>query len=135
MKEDKEKISMILDPCGSGGRMMRVGEIDGLPPRTEAPFFFGKTRKPYSWSWGKKGVPYYCAHCCVLEILDVERFGFPRRVVQFPKKPDQPCTWLFYKDPNAIPDIYFTRIGKEKDPSKFVAIPPASSSRVKKQKS
>jgi hypothetical protein len=123
IKEDKRKYVMTLSPCGSGGRMGRTGEVDNLPPRTGPPFFFGKTQKPYFWSWGKAGVPYYCAHCCVLEILDTERFGFPRRVIHSPEKPGNPCVWIFYKNPQDIPDSCFERIGQKKDPSRFKSIP------------
>lgn len=123
VREDREKYTMILNPCGSGGRMMRTGELDKLSPRTGAPYFFGKTKKPYSWSWGKRGVPYYCAHCCILEILDTERFGYPRKIILYPESSGKPCTWLFYKNPQDIPEIYFKRIGRKKDPDMFVPIP------------
>ena len=132
VKEDRKKYTMIMNPCGSGGRMMRTGELDKLPPRTETPYFFGKTKKPYFWSWGRKGVPYYCAHCCILEILDTETFGYPRKIILCPESPEKPCTWLFYKNPKDIPEVYFKSIGKEKDPGKFVPIPVHASAKSRR---
>jgi hypothetical protein len=118
--EDEEKYIMTFDPCGSGGRMRRTGEIDGLPPRTDPPFNLGRTSKPYPWSWSKAGVPYYCAHCCVWnEQLTVESVGYPVRVTEYSDDPGKPCAFHYYKKPELIPEHYFTRIGKVKDPSKF----------------
>jgi hypothetical protein len=123
VREDEEKYTLILDPWGSGGRMMRIGELDKLPPRTGRPYHFGKTKKAHFWSWGKKGVPFYCTHCCIIEIIDIETFGYLRKIILYPEKPEKPCVWLFYKDPLDIPEVYFKQVGKKKDPSKFVSIP------------
>jgi hypothetical protein len=120
--EEEDRYVMILDPCGSGGRMMRTGELDNLPPRTGAPYNLGVTKKPYPWTWNLAGVPYYCAHCCVwMEILPIESRGYPVRIHEWPRKPEDPCINYFYKSPELIPEIYFNRVGKKKDPSKFKA--------------
>lgn len=114
--EEKDRYVMSFDPCGSGGRMRRVGELDGIPPRTGPPFNFGRTKKAYHWSWGKVGVPYYCVHCCVWsEILPVELIGYPVRVCEYSDNPQDPCAWIFYKKAELIPEQYFTRIGKKKE--------------------
>jgi hypothetical protein len=111
---------MGFNPCGSGGRMRRIGEVDKTPPRTGKVFNLGVTKKAYPWSWGKVGVPYYCIHCCVFhEILPIEWRGYPIKITEYSDDPMAPCYWYFYKDPALIPDHYFTRIGKKKDPSKF----------------
>lgn len=121
--EDDEKYIMTFNPCGSGQRMRRTGEIDGLPPRNEEPLNLGVTSQPYTWSWSKAGVPYYCAHCCVMnEQITSEGLGYPLRVTMYSDDPSVPCAFHYYKNPDNIPEEYFTRIGKVKDPSKFIRL-------------
>ncbi len=111
--EEPDRFVMYLDPCGSGGRMRRIG-------RLEPPYGFGKTKKAYPWSWSKANVPYYCTHCCIFsELLPTEWLGYPTRVCEFSENPNDPCVMLFYKKPELIPEKYFERLGKKKDVSKF----------------
>jgi hypothetical protein len=113
--EEKDRYIIEGDPCGSGGRMRRKGELDGIAPITGPPLNLGVTSKPYDWSWSKKGVPYYCAHCCVwTEQVPIEKTGVPLRVVDYQDDPEAPCRFLFYKQPHDIPEEYYTRIGKKK---------------------
>lgn len=121
ISEEEDRYIISLNPCGSGGRMRRTGEMDGIPPRSGPPFNLGTTSKPYPWSWNKAGVPYYCVHCCVWnEQLSIEAVGYPIRVTGYCDDPEKPCAFIYYKDPDLIPEHYFTRVGKVKDPSKFV---------------
>jgi len=123
IREDDEKYEMTFHPCGSGGRMRRKGELDNIPPRTGPPFNLGRTKKPYPWSWDKAGVPYYCIHCCLWgEIIPIENQGYPARITEFKDDPKEPCSFIFYKSPDLIPDHYFTRLGFKKDPSKFIKL-------------
>ena len=72
----------------------------------------GVTKKAYSWSWGKAGVPYYCAHCCLLWELDaVKQNGRLLRIHENVTDFDKPITHLLYKDEASIPDDYYDRIG------------------------
>lgn len=120
IREEEDRYVMSFDPCGSGGRMRRGSDLDLTPPRTGPPYSLGRTKKPYPWSWGKAGVPYYCTHCCIMsEIIPIENQGYPLRVCDYSDNPQDPCVWLFYKDPHSIPEKYFTRVGKVKDPAKF----------------
>ena len=119
--EEEDRYVLTIDPCGSGGRLRREGEIDGTPPRTEPPYNLGSTSKGYPWSWGKAGVTYYCIHCCVWgELIPIEALGYPVRVTEYNDDPKGPCKCYFYKKPELIPEEYFTRVGKVKDPSKFI---------------
>jgi hypothetical protein len=114
--EESDRFVLTFDPCGAGGRMRRIGETDKTPPRTEPPYNLGKTKNAYPWSWGKKGVIYYCLHCCMMsEIMPIEWGGFPVRVCEYPDNPNDPCVWIFYKEPELIPEKYYTRVGKKKD--------------------
>lgn len=114
--EEKERYAMEFDPCGSGGRIRRR---EASSNTRDSPHF-GKTKRAHPWSWGKVGVPYYCVHCCLWhEILPIQWRGYPIKVTEYSDDPMAPCYFYFYKDPALIPEHYFTRIGKKKDPSLF----------------
>jgi hypothetical protein len=102
IREEADKYVVTYDPCGTGGRLRRARDV-------------GKTKKPHPWSWGKKGIPYYCTHCCVhWEILPIEQQGYPIRITMLGDRPEDPCIHLFYKKPEFIPEEYFERVGKKK---------------------
>lgn len=108
--EEEDRYSVVMDPCGSGGRMRR-----GDPQsRLEPPYDFGVSQEPHDWSWGEKGVPYYCAHCALNEILPMEWGGYPLWVTGYDADASKPCAWHFYKTADAIPEHYFTRVGRRK---------------------
>lgn len=112
--EEEDRISIKMDPCGSGGRMRRGDPVDGTPSRLRPPYNFGVTEKGYPWSWGRKGVPYYCIHCAINEILPIEWGGYPLWVTGYSEDALDPCFWHFYKSPKLIPEVYFTRLGFQK---------------------
>lgn len=104
IQEDEEKFTFVLDPCGSGGRLIR---------RSDDPRY--RTKGVHPWSHMKANMPYYCIHCFFIwEIRSIETVGYPRVVYEIPEKPGDPCIQLMYKDPNEIPDIYFERLGRKK---------------------
>lgn len=118
--EDEEKIVIAFDACGSGGRMRRRGEIDRLPARQDAPYRFGTTSAPHPMGWGRSNVPYYCLHCAAYaEMQSIDQIGYPSRVTLFDPDHDKPCAWAFYKRPEDIPEEYFRRLGKVRDPARF----------------
>lgn len=119
--EDDEKFVIEFDACGSGGRMRRQGAIDGLPARQDAPFRFGTTSAAHPMGWGRTNVPYYCLHCAAYaEMQSVDQIGYPSRVTLFNPDHSKPCAWAFYKRPEDTPQEYFDRIGKRRDPKRFV---------------
>ncbi len=102
LTEDDEKWMLSYHPCGSGGRLWMMGKM-------------GLTQKPHPWSWSRKGVPYYCAHCAMgKEIIPIELRGYPIRIHVPGEKPGDPCVQFFYKKPELIPEEYFARVGKAK---------------------
>lgn len=113
--EDENRISIKMDPCGSGGRMRRGDPVDGTPSRFSPPYNFGATKEPHWWCWNRRGVPYYCVHCAINEILPIEWGGYPLWVTGYSNDADEPCYWHFYRKPELIPDKYFTRLGFKKD--------------------
>jgi hypothetical protein len=113
--EEDDRWILSFDPCGSGGRMRRSDPGRGQTPRTEAPFSFAVTEEAHDWSWGRKGVCLYCAHCAVVnEILPIESLGTPMRMTENPENPDDQCRWTIYKSPDAVPDWVYERVGKQR---------------------
>jgi hypothetical protein len=107
--EEKERFVFQWDPCGSGGALRRRAVAQGKEVES--------AKDAHTWTWGKKGVCLYCSHCSMVnEILPIENFGYPNRITEYPEKPGDPCTWYIYKDPDDIPEEYYTRIGKTKPP-------------------
>jgi hypothetical protein len=138
LQEFDDRWELSFDPCGSGGRILRGDEIEGTGSRVLAPYEFGVTQEAHDWSWGEKGVCYYCAHCSfTMEILPAERWGHPVRTVDPPlwRGPDDPstrraCKWTVWKSLEAIPESAYERFGRTKpqlpviQPGTPVAPPP-----------
>ncbi|HJX12391.1 MAG TPA: hypothetical protein VJ377_02565 [Dehalococcoidales bacterium] len=98
--EDDEKFAFKLKTCHSGGRIRKWPN-------------HGKTKETHPWSWGQKGVCYYCAHCAVvLETMGIEKAGYPAWIAE--QQPDGGCIQYLYKDPEKIPEKYYKRLGLEK---------------------
>ena len=122
LEEHPDRWEIRFDPCGSGGAQTRGDEIEETPPRPERPYEFGVTQTEYDWAWNKKGVCYYCVHCCfALELLPEERWGHPVRVVDPPLYPEdtktatpKKCQWTIYKTLEAIPPEVYERVGRTK---------------------
>ncbi|MFC1669487.1 hypothetical protein ACFL20_03790 [Spirochaetota bacterium] len=112
--EEEDRFTIKMDPCGSGGRMRRGDPVDGTPSRIGPPYNFGVTKEGHDFCWGKKGVPYYCIHCAVNEIMPLEWGGYPMWVTEYTDDHEAPCAWHFYKKPELIPEKYFTRLGFKK---------------------
>jgi hypothetical protein len=103
VREDEEKFTFKMDPCGSAGRMWRKGFFD--PPRN-----YGYVKKAYPWSFGREGLPYYCVHCSLMnELLPIEWVGYPINPMEPPKSAEDPCIMYYYKNPNEIPEKYWER--------------------------
>ncbi|UWG98884.1 hypothetical protein LPY66_08890 [Dehalobacter sp. DCM] len=107
--EDEEKVTITVDPCGSGGRIMQKG---GYEPEVG----FAKIKEAGPMTWGMKDLPMYCVHCPVTEMLAMEGpgdlpFVHPVSICD-PKAPS--CQYVFYKNPADIPEEFYTRIGKKK---------------------
>ncbi|HEV2980969.1 MAG TPA: hypothetical protein VGX51_06025 [Solirubrobacteraceae bacterium] len=107
--EDDEKVTFTMNPCGSGQRLVRNGAYEGLPDG-------GVTREAHDWSYDRKGFPLYCTHCTFMnESLPIQWSGYPL----YPSDPPEdyakdPCTWYWYKDPDAIPERHWERYGAVK---------------------
>ena len=106
IKEDDEKVTITMKPCGSGKRLIDMGGYEaGL----------ARVGEPHRITWGMKDFPLYCVHCPVMEALDIENtgdFAFCRFASDPIGKED--CQFVFYKNPADIPEEFYTRIGKQK---------------------
>jgi hypothetical protein len=124
--EADDRYILRFDPCGSGGRMVRGDVIEGTPARTEPPYEWSVSQEPHTWNHGQAGVCHYCTHCIFLmEEIPIDRFGYPVRVIDPPvqgaTEPDgspQKCQWQMFKDPTAVPEEYYERVGRTK-PDRF----------------
>ncbi len=115
--EEADRYVLSFDACGTGGRMRRGDPVAGTGSRLEPPYNFLNVAGAYDWTWKRKGVCAYCAHCAVVnQILPIEKLGRPMRMTLYPENPNDPCRWVIYKDPNAFPDDAFTQVGRDKPP-------------------
>ncbi len=127
--ELEDRFVLRFDPCGSGGRTIRGDTVEGTPPRMEAPYGWEVSREKHSWNHYKEGICLYCAHCIVLmEEMPMDRFGYPVRTIDPPVYPDGPepappqkCQWEMFKDPTAVPEEYYRRVGRTK-PDRFGSV-------------
>ncbi|MEW6554290.1 MAG: hypothetical protein AB1384_08405 [Actinomycetota bacterium] len=108
VEEDDEKFTFLMDPCGSGGRLLRKGSYG-------PPLDFARTSRAYSWSFGREGFPYYCTHCSFInESMPIRYNGIPAWPLDPPERAEDPCRWYIYKDARAIPARFYERYGVEK---------------------
>ncbi len=104
--EEKDRVIVKQEFCGSGTRMRKRGS-------TDPHMHLGYTKGKHKWCWDKKGVSYYCAHCCMIGIMSVEQTGrrYPICFVEYADNVDDPCFWYFYKDEKSIPKKLLQQIG------------------------
>lgn len=119
MEETDQRYTLRFDPCGSGGRILRGDAVEDSPSRMEQPYGWGVIEGEHDFAWSKKGVCYYCSHCCVvMQKKPIDAFGYPVRVVEPPTYPDNTdakCTWHIYKDPLDVPERFYEEVGRDKE--------------------
>jgi len=106
VQEDDEKVTITMEPCGSGERLIQKGGYEkGL----------AKVKEAHHITWGMKNFPLYCVHCPVMEMLDIENAG-DFAFCHFAADPigKEHCQFVLYKDVANIPEEFYTRIGKKK---------------------
>ena len=101
IEEDDEKIVFLLDYCPSGQRLMMEGKIKG---DRRHPLDHGVSSKPYPWTFGRTGVPYYCAHTELWFTTMPAEWGIPIMSTEFGQFDSEghvigtPCTTTFWKN-------------------------------------
>ncbi|MDO8567811.1 MAG: hypothetical protein Q7R57_03750 [Dehalococcoidales bacterium] len=99
IKEEADRIVISVDPA----HVLRLVKPSAI------------TRQPHPWSWGRAGIPYYCAQCCLWwEIMPIEHRGYPLRVHERPQDMQEPCRIIYYKKPELVPDRYYRTVGLAK---------------------
>lgn len=110
--DEPSRYVISFDACGSGGRMRRGDPVWSSPSRLAPPYNFLNIAEAHPFTWNRKGVCAYCAHCAVaLQMVPIERLGFPIRVTEYPDDPRDPCRWIIYKSPGLIPDEAYLEVG------------------------
>jgi hypothetical protein len=105
LSEEADRFVLKLDPCNTGGRMLREG-LDNPPVN------LGKFKKGFPESWNRSGVSYYCAHCGLHSIVSVEKGApHPTWIYRCPENPQDPCYQYCYKRTEDVPDEYFEELG------------------------
>jgi len=105
--EDDEKVSIKMNPCGSGQRLVQSGAYE--PPRSIS------RMKPQRLTWGRPDFPLYCSHGALQEIINIETLGYPTYVHELPEKVGtEPCRFNLYKNPAEIPEEVYKRVGLKK---------------------
>ncbi|HOE17045.1 MAG TPA: hypothetical protein PK344_06475 [Syntrophorhabdaceae bacterium] len=108
MEEDDEKVTFILDPCGSGGRMEQGGFCG--PPRNLI-----KIKKAQNITFYRENFPSYCTHCAVFHnLMPIVWGGAPLPSIELGSGPGNPCKFHIYKDTSAIPAHYYEQVGQSK---------------------
>jgi hypothetical protein len=108
IQEDDEKITLTMQPCGSGERIIQKG---GYNPEAG----LSRVHDPHRTTWGMKDFPIYCVHCPVMEMLELENTG-NFGAVHIVSEPiyQGACQFAFYKNPADVPEEFYTRLGKRK---------------------
>lgn len=109
VEEDDEKVTVYLKPCGSGGRMILNGAY-------KPPYDFLEIDPSQPMTFDRQKFPVYCAHEMFMALLPMEAGLMPFAVVEPSSDFEhEPCRFILYKRPDAIPEKVFeqTSIGKQ----------------------
>ncbi|HSN73930.1 MAG TPA: hypothetical protein VL334_02420 [Anaerolineae bacterium] len=120
VRDDGDRLVMVMDLCGSGGVLRRGDPETGRPPHpvgggdVSAPSvsMTGTNQTPHDWTWQKTGVHWYCSHCAIaMEWLPGRQRGRPLRPLDHVMDPHAPCTWYIYKDEDQTRAYHYRRTG------------------------
>jgi len=108
LTEEKDRFVLKLDPCNTGGRMLRKG-LD------KPPVNLGKVKKGRPESWSRPDISYYRAHCGLLSLISVEKGApHPTWIYKCPENSNDPCIQYHYKRTEDVPEKYFEEFGLKK---------------------
>jgi hypothetical protein len=108
LREDDEKVTFVLKPCGSGGRQIRDG-------RYGPPLDLLRIARPQVMTGQAKDCPVYCAHCVTMtEYMLDEAMDFVYVVEVEHKKDNAEHLFHIYKDRKKVPDHIYANLGRKK---------------------
>jgi len=91
IEEDREKYTIIVDPCPSGGFQIKAGFYD----RSDG---FLRIKKAQPMTFNRPEFPVYCAHCCFQNMVIDEISGEPLFITEPGKNIGwDPCRVYIYK--------------------------------------
>lgn len=107
IQEDDEKFILQMHPCGGGGRMI----LDGIFDKRG----FLRVKKAQPMTYGQEDFPVYCTHGACVAMSEIEACGAPSMYEDPSEKPgEKPCNFYIYKDPKAVPEELYAKVGKQK---------------------
>lgn len=105
--EDEEKLRFRMNPCETGQKLCAMGVYEGENG-------FAKC-SAHLITGGREDFPVYCTHNPIMDLACIEACGYPNAVTEYPENMCScSCTYVVYKDKDAIPEEYYTRINKMK---------------------
>ncbi|MDD5397805.1 MAG: hypothetical protein PHU70_01875 [Dehalococcoidia bacterium] len=108
VEEDDEKFTVMMSPCGSGGKLISNKKYETSKILT-------RIKKPQRITFGRSDFPIYCANCAIENIVPMEKTGYPIWVTDLAEElGETPCKLHIYKDPDRIPARYYERFGLKK---------------------
>ena len=108
LREDGEKVTFILKPCGTGGRQLRDGKY--LPPLNLL-----RVKSAQVMTGQSKECPVYCAHCVSMtEFMLDEKMDYVYVVEVEDGKNNAEHLFHIYKDPSKVPNHVYTKLGRGK---------------------
>jgi hypothetical protein len=110
LRDDGDRLVMVMQLCGSGGVLRRGDPETGRPPYPVGEH--GVNQQPHAWTWQKTGIHWYCSHCAIaMEWLPARRNGRLLRPLDHVMDPHAPCTWYVYKDEGQTRVYHYPRTG------------------------
>ena len=106
LTEDDEKVVLTNKPCGSGGRLIKMG---GYDPEVG----LARIKEPADITFSTPDYPIYCVHCPLFNMNAIDDTG-DFVFINNPPGDGTECRFIFYKDKKDIPEEYYKRIGREK---------------------
>ena len=104
LKEDEEKVTFFLKPCGSGGRQLRDGKY-------RPPLGLLRIEKPQAMTGQSKDCPVYCAHCVSMtEAMLDEKMDFVYVVEVEDGKENAEHLFHIYKNRSKVPERIFKHL-------------------------
>ena len=104
LKEDDEKVTFFLKPCGSGGRQLRDGKY-------RPPLGLLRIKKPQVMTGQSKDCPVYCAHCVSMtEVMLDEKMDFVYVAEVEGGKETAEHLFHFYKNRSKVPERIFKNL-------------------------
>jgi hypothetical protein len=108
LEEDDEKLTFLCDVCPSGGRLLQAGHYDGPDAALVV-----EGARPLTYQ--RDSLPVYCCHEPIMERASIEKTGVPLFIVDPSEDLGRvPCKTYLYKNPDDIPERFYTRLGLTK---------------------